>query len=172
MAERGERKNRKKKAPVDWYLLTEPQDAQGKTLHAAALTDEQALLVYADWLVERGDPLGELIQVLASKREDLQARASELIRANKKTWANAIRRQVEAEVLSIFRDAYAMSEKQMSDAQALAFDPNEWDVDPAMFIETVCDRFGVEMADYSTLGELVEHVVRHWDGLTLSSHFA
>lgn len=69
-------------------------------LHAAVLAapDEDApRLVYADWLLERGDPRGELIttQVTIAKRPDdaaLLERERELMRLHRVTWIEPVRR--------------------------------------------------------------------------------
>jgi uncharacterized protein (TIGR02996 family) len=72
--------------------LTTRSAATDAALLAAVLAapdDDAPRLVYADFLIGRGDPRGELITVqLASKRtRTLAAREAALLAANKKQWA-------------------------------------------------------------------------------------
>lgn len=57
--------------------------------------DYDSRLVYADWLIDRGDPRGEFIHIQCqlasgahtSKKEELEAREKELIHAHGESWA-------------------------------------------------------------------------------------
>jgi uncharacterized protein (TIGR02996 family) len=55
---------------------------------AACPADDQPRQVYADWLLERGDPRGELIQLqlLASPTEAHRTRVERLLAAHRHTW--------------------------------------------------------------------------------------
>src|SRR4051794_11590535 len=60
--------------------------------------DESLRLIYADYLDERGDPRGEFIrvqcelarQVPASRREELEARARQLLDEHEEEWAGPL----------------------------------------------------------------------------------
>ena len=67
---------------------------------AAQPNDVDTRLVYADWLEENGDPLGEFIRVQCQLQEmdiaddrycDLKSRELQLLRQNNKGWARTIR---------------------------------------------------------------------------------
>ena len=72
----------------------------------AAPDDDAPRLVYADWLLERGDPRGEFIQLqcqiaaakdrYAPEIEALKKRAKKLQKAHQRTWAAALREHVYA----------------------------------------------------------------------------
>ncbi len=80
-----------------------PLDATGQKLLGAVLADADDLesrLVFADWLVERGDPRGEFIQLQCALGRDkpfkgdpalLQARERKLLKTYAKAWLEPIR---------------------------------------------------------------------------------
>lgn len=86
-------------------------------------------LVFADWLDEQGDPLGEFIRVeceLASLSEAddpgrhavLKARDEELLKAHKKTWAGEIDKAVKAGIVDGYRFERGLVEQLSMEADA------------------------------------------------------
>ena len=79
--------------------------------------------------------------------------------------------EVKKLVLDMYRDFYPIDPPE-TDEQILATDPNDYDVDPGPFYETLQERFGVandETNDYfGGFGGKVEttiaFVTKHWDG--------
>jgi len=72
-------------------------------------------------------------------------------------------------VLAIFRECYPGDD---TDAEILATDPNEYDMDPSMFYEVVEDRMGVPQDPKNEyfggyggpIRDLVAFLTPKWDG--------
>jgi len=82
-----------------------------------------------------------------------------------------VRTDVLAIVAHIYRD------KQRTEAQILAFDPNDIDaLDPAMLYEILVERYGVEFDEDDdnfggfggTIAKTIEFIAARWDGETLN----
>lgn len=60
--------------------------------------------------------------------------------------------------------------QDMSDTQILATDPNDFDIDPCMFYETMDDVLGLDFGSFGpeelgeTIEETIERVLPLWDG--------
>src|SRR5262245_36223940 len=72
-----------------------------EAIRDAEVTDDAPRLVFADWLDERGDPLGEFIRVEVAlarmgrddpRREELFRRDCEMIRTHKERWGVGVLR--------------------------------------------------------------------------------
>ncbi len=80
--------------------------------------DDSARLVYADWLMEQGDPRGEFIALQFKADPDAKRRANALLREHKKAWLGPLAHVLRGEVE--FRRGFA--------AQGIATFRNERDV--------------------------------------------
>ena len=79
--------------------------------------------------------------------------------------------EVKKVVLDLYRDCYPIDPPE-TDEKILATDPNDYDVDPGPFYETLQERFGVEHDEnneyFGGYGGKVESTIafltKHWDG--------
>jgi len=86
--------------------------------------------------------------------------------------ANPNRAQLEREILEMARQIYG---PKKTDAQLLAFDPNDLDeMDPSIFYELLGERYGVESDpddDYfggfgGPISKTIDFIAARWDGKT------
>jgi len=107
--------------------------ASGKTLLAHVLAhpeDDAARLVYSDWLLQQGDPRGELIAVQCAlvttppaKRRALVKREKELLRKHRKTWTKeAMQVAIECRLSRGFVDQVKATSAAFASKGAVLFD--------------------------------------------------
>lgn len=72
----------------------------------------------------------------------------------------------------VIRNWKRMFGQDMSDGQILATDPNDFDIDPCIFYETMDDVLGLEFGSFGpedldeSIEETIERVLPLWDGET------